>query len=156
MLMHNIWMVLSDSVGKDDVSNLKANWRGKRAQEKQNLMSSLTIPGQRRHRKRCFERLDPAGQTHCAGYWGAAHILGLNTPSWPWGRRSTSSAGSSGRPSHSAHRGDNGSMDGWLNKVTWADTFWHIHFQMAQIQQLSYYTHQWRLIYDCNNSDTKT
>lgn len=27
-----------------------------------------TIPGRRCRRKRCFERLDPAGQTRCAGH----------------------------------------------------------------------------------------
>lgn len=85
------------------------------SKEQQNLSLSRTIPGQRRRRKCCFERLDPAGQTRCAGYWGAARILGLNTPFWPWGRRSTSSAGSSGHPSHSAHRGDNRWMDDSIN-----------------------------------------
>ena len=87
-----------------------------------NMLKSLTIPGRRHRRKHCSERLDPAGRTRCAGCWGAARILGPNKPSWPWGRWSTSSAGSSGRPSRSAHR-RRGRMDGW------ADSFRHIHLR---------------------------
>lgn len=71
------------------------------------LSTSLTIPGQRCRRKCCSVHLDLAGQTHCARYWGATHILGLSTPFWLLGRRSTSFVGSSDLPSHSAHREDN-------------------------------------------------
>lgn len=75
------------------------------------IILPFTIPGQRCRRKCCSVHLDPGGQTHCAGYWDAAHILGLSTSFWPSERRSTSSAGSSDRPSHSAHR--------WILQYIW-------------------------------------
>lgn len=99
------WFVLSQT----NVCLCSQTHKQKLAKSKR-LSISLTTPGQRCHRKCCSVHLDLAGQTHCARYWGATHILGLSTPFWLLGTRSTSFVGSSVLPSHSAHREDNGCM----------------------------------------------
>lgn len=105
----------------------------------------LTIPDRRRHRKRCSERPSPAGRTRRAGCWGAARILGPNTPSWPWGRLSTFFAESSVLPSQSAESQRN-ARHRWLYRGeerdgfgkwrwTWKLRLWPLPLIAFQLQQ---------------------